>query len=414
MVTPNVATVRKRIQTSGTMIPVKKSCQVQPSSQRWDPSTCISHMTPASVTLSRELSPQLETGVTPRRLSTASSVATTQSSVYSTSDSSSSSDAEAPANGEVGRMGNVADLEVDENTFDDELDGERLGAGDFQYVDAADIEVGDQYPDDFQCVEGDEDDGYGLEDSVECWFGDEVVDDENCCYFEDDEKGEDYDDTAEDNPEEDAVAVDDGSDTEDTSSSSAQFNQDGSSAVHDDSSLLDLIATGVVAVPNAKTRSQGAFAKPLLHGASPPAPPPVEEPADTEEDSYDGDEDGGMEVGIYAGESPQHRELPPPAASSLSSRRSRQIKQIKRRHQAFGNRMFVTMSDPRPQDVVAIESHRYDELWYINAGSHLECDWCMGECTQISGQLQGAEGRSQFAQCEFVCLSCLEQYGLTW
>lgn len=61
--------------------------------------------------------------------------------------------------------------------------------------------------------------------------------------------------------------------------------------------------------------------------------------------------------------------------------------------------------------VVNIQSHRdVEDLWFSTPGQHVECDWCERGFAQVLGKLQGAKGRPQFAQPEFVCHSCNEEF----
>ncbi|CAJ1345513.1 unnamed protein product [Effrenium voratum] len=58
--------------------------------------------------------------------------------------------------------------------------------------------------------------------------------------------------------------------------------------------------------------------------------------------------------------------------------------------------------------VIHVESYRDEDLWYSNPGAAVRCGWCERICPQSLGKLHGEEGRSQFAQPDFVCNSCLE------
>eukprot|EP00929_Paragymnodinium_shiwhaense_P124053 TRINITY_DN9890_c0_g1_i1.p1 TRINITY_DN9890_c0_g1~~TRINITY_DN9890_c0_g1_i1.p1 ORF type:complete len:745 (-),score=276.19 TRINITY_DN9890_c0_g1_i1:208-2442(-) len=52
-----------------------------------------------------------------------------------------------------------------------------------------------------------------------------------------------------------------------------------------------------------------------------------------------------------------------------------------------------------------------EALWFQQPGAMVKCDHCGLEVAQAQGRLQGAEGKSQFAQCEFVCGSCASGNG---
>lgn len=58
-----------------------------------------------------------------------------------------------------------------------------------------------------------------------------------------------------------------------------------------------------------------------------------------------------------------------------------------------------------------VESFRAEDLWFQNPGQSVCCEWCEDSVPQSFGSLQGAEGRSTSAQCEFVCFTCIQTYG---
>jgi hypothetical protein len=56
-------------------------------------------------------------------------------------------------------------------------------------------------------------------------------------------------------------------------------------------------------------------------------------------------------------------------------------------------------------DIESCKAH-LEQLWFVQPGQIVECDRCGNRTPQHGGSLQGASGRSQFAQNEFVCHSC--------
>lgn len=62
-------------------------------------------------------------------------------------------------------------------------------------------------------------------------------------------------------------------------------------------------------------------------------------------------------------------------------------------------------------EITPVESFREEDLWFQNPGQSVSCEWCENSVLQSFGSLQGAEGRSTFSQCEFVCFTCIEEYG---
>lgn len=50
-----------------------------------------------------------------------------------------------------------------------------------------------------------------------------------------------------------------------------------------------------------------------------------------------------------------------------------------------------------------------DQLWFVAPGAVVSCDGCHMEVPQSMGCLQGAPGRSQFAQLTFLCTTCMSQ-----
>jgi len=101
---------------------------------------------------------------------------------------------------------------------------------------------------------------------------------------------------------------------------------------------------------------------------------------------------------------PQHRELPFPVHSNLRASGIR--KKLRKRSSSVS---FLARS--AMARIVKIANHRSEDLWYANPGLEVVCDWCRNDFVQAMGRLCGADGRSQFAQCEFVCLGCIEEYG---
>lgn len=69
------------------------------------------------------------------------------------------------------------------------------------------------------------------------------------------------------------------------------------------------------------------------------------------------------------------------------------------------------------QEVIHVENCRFQDLWYPNPGAAVQCGWCQRDWPQAFGKLHGEEGRSQFAQTDFVCNECLaaaEEAWRTW
>lgn len=62
-------------------------------------------------------------------------------------------------------------------------------------------------------------------------------------------------------------------------------------------------------------------------------------------------------------------------------------------------------------EITPVQSFREEDLWFQNPGQFVSCDWCGNEVPQSFGNLQGAEGQSTFSQCEFVCFTCIGEYG---
>jgi len=102
---------------------------------------------------------------------------------------------------------------------------------------------------------------------------------------------------------------------------------------------------------------------------------------------------------------PKHRELPPPARSCLRGSRLGPS--------ALASRRRITFGQERPVEVVPILNWRSagEMLWFANPGQQVCCDRCESIGSQMSGQLSGARGRSQFSQPEFLCHSCYRNMG---
>lgn len=69
------------------------------------------------------------------------------------------------------------------------------------------------------------------------------------------------------------------------------------------------------------------------------------------------------------------------------------------------------------QEVIHVENCRFQDLWFSNPGAAVQCGWCQRDWPQAFGKLHGEEGRSQFAQTDFVCNECLaaaEEAWRTW
>ena len=69
------------------------------------------------------------------------------------------------------------------------------------------------------------------------------------------------------------------------------------------------------------------------------------------------------------------------------------------------------------QELIHVENCRFQDLWFPNPGAAVQCGWCQRDCPQAFGKLHGEEGRSQFAQTDFVCNECLaaaEEAWRTW
>jgi hypothetical protein len=106
---------------------------------------------------------------------------------------------------------------------------------------------------------------------------------------------------------------------------------------------------------------------------------------------------------------PRHRTAPLPRPI----RRTRS-QQVRPRNWDGTHVPFVStrISIPRV-DLKNITSYRSagQTLWYPAPGSTVMCDGCGIRVPLGMGALQGARGRSQFAQCEFWCTDCMSAYG---
>lgn len=102
---------------------------------------------------------------------------------------------------------------------------------------------------------------------------------------------------------------------------------------------------------------------------------------------------------------PLHRELGTPKRSSL--------KHVDEDDEVLPRKVFFYRDPLRLQKVSDIKSYRDDfSLWYQNAGQEIVCSWCENTFPQVGGRMLGAEeGRSQFAQNDFLCHECFAEHG---
>lgn len=129
--------------------------------------------------------------------------------------------------------------------------------------------------------------------------------------------------------------------------------------------------------------------------AATPAPLPAEDAWDEDESDY-----------YYQ---PQHRESVP--ERSILKRRPKPKGKKRPRPESSGRTITMPRKKRLLRDVYEIESFRTLDLWFTCPGSEVVCDWCLCPGPQMGGRLQGADLRSQFAQCEFVCYVCLRAFG---
>lgn len=126
---------------------------------------------------------------------------------------------------------------------------------------------------------------------------------------------------------------------------------------------------------------------------------------------------------------PQGTELPvtppdngPQPSEDLGNHRLniQPAKSILKNWDRVGGRMFpssrgqkrIWMGDPvRGPPINKVPVHNYreylDKLWFVSPGAVVSCDTCSMEVSQSMGCLQGAPGRSQFAQLTFLCTNCM-------
>jgi len=73
----------------------------------------------------------------------------------------------------------------------------------------------------------------------------------------------------------------------------------------------------------------------------------------------------------------------------------------------------IRFGEKTDDKTTSIENYRYlgSQLWFIQPGSVVHCDECDRPVSQVQGSLQGAPGKSQFAQNKFVCSECLGLLG---
>ncbi|CAE8588103.1 unnamed protein product [Polarella glacialis] len=105
---------------------------------------------------------------------------------------------------------------------------------------------------------------------------------------------------------------------------------------------------------------------------------------------------------------PQHRSAPYPAQSSL--KRNGSLKQEARGELGIsfvrGSSFLDDVDKIACLAVIPVESHRGLDLWFQSPGQTVQCGWCEEHLPQAQGRLLGGEGRSQFAQTDFVCHHC--------
>lgn len=89
-------------------------------------------------------------------------------------------------------------------------------------------------------------------------------------------------------------------------------------------------------------------------------------------------------------------QLSPPTRSCLGRRKA--ILNTSGRKLKFCHKLVYPSAE--------ITNFKFDDLWYTNPGQSIACTYCEGEFEQADGKLVGAPGRSQFAQCDFVCHTC--------
>mmetsp|Transcript_10506 Transcript_10506/g.23913 ORF Transcript_10506/g.23913 Transcript_10506/m.23913 type:complete len:223 (+) Transcript_10506:61-729(+) len=102
-----------------------------------------------------------------------------------------------------------------------------------------------------------------------------------------------------------------------------------------------------------------------------------------------------LQCGVGALAQPWHRNRDPPRSSFAAQR---------------GRKSLRNVGFKGSEQVVEIENHRQQDLWYSCPGLWLSCDRCCKLYPQPGGQLRGGSG-SQFSHYEFVCIPCLLESG---
>eukprot|EP00928_Gymnodinium_smaydae_P049410 TRINITY_DN33158_c0_g1_i1.p1 TRINITY_DN33158_c0_g1~~TRINITY_DN33158_c0_g1_i1.p1 ORF type:complete len:403 (+),score=91.91 TRINITY_DN33158_c0_g1_i1:64-1272(+) len=182
--------------------------------------------------------------------------------------------------------------------------------------------------------------------------------------------------------------------TEDENSSSSS-NSDGEESgalaaegVSDSSCLLDLLVSG----DSGDTATDGV--------ALPATPPPLPSTPPALPSTPPRDRSRSRSPRASGLSKPQHRAL---AAGPSLLPVGRSAKEARKR-------ISFKDGDNVVSEVLEIANYCGVDLWFQNPGVRVTCEWCEKPKPQLGGRLQGAEGRTRFAQCEFICKKCVEYH----
>lgn len=114
---------------------------------------------------------------------------------------------------------------------------------------------------------------------------------------------------------------------------------------------------------------------------------------------------------------PMHRSCPAPSRSSLRASGTPGLRMRVSFTEVYVPESYLLDDSTGLQELIHVENCRFQDLWYPNPGAAVQCGWCQRDWPQAFGKLHGEEGRSQFAQTDFVCNECLaaaEEAWRTW
>ena len=140
----------------------------------------------------------------------------------------------------------------------------------------------------------------------------------------------------------------------------------------------------------------------------------IQQPRTPDEPLEDSEEERGDHSDHFQ---PMHRTCVP-TRSSLRSDVSPNVARPQVTFMEMNVADSYLLDDPTGlKELIHVENFRFHSLWYHNPGAAVQCGWCQRDWPQAFGKLHGEEGRSQFAQTDFVCNECLlaaEEAWKTW